>query len=231
MRHTVTSRPSFARGIVGAALAAAVALGCPAKPPAPAPAPQPDSAAVARARADSVRAAAQRDSVAAAARDSAAARARADSLAQQSAAQARADSVHAQVQRDTVVAPPLTASGLDSAGDAALAAPLHFDFNRSDLLAADGPLMDRKLDLLRANPRLTIEIAGNCDDRGSAEYNLALGERRAATAKRWLVAHGIADERISVVSYGEERPLDRAETEAAWAANRRDDFRVTRGAR
>jgi len=85
--------------------------------------------------------------------------------------------------------------------------------------------------VLAAHPRLEIRITGNCDERGSTEYNLALGERRAASAKRYLLAHGVAAARVEIVSYGKEHPLDPGHDEGAWAKNRRDDFVVTKGAR
>jgi peptidoglycan-associated lipoprotein len=71
---------------------------------------------------------------------------------------------------------------------------------------------------------VTIRIEGNCDERGSDEYNMALGEKRAATARDYLVNYGIDPKRISIISYGESRPVDPAHNEAAWAKNRRDDF-------
>ena len=198
-----------------------------AKPPAPAPTtPAPAPAAdAARAAADSAaRAAAAR-------RDSLAAAARADSLARAERERTRADSVKQEVQRQSAdTAPALTASGLAVADTAALADPIHFDYDKSEVTAADQARLDRKLAILAAHPRLEIRVAGNCDERGSDEYNLALGERRAAAAKRYLVAHGAAAARVQIVSYGKEHPLDPGHGEDAWARNRRDDFVVTRGA-
>jgi peptidoglycan-associated lipoprotein len=194
-------------------------------------APAADSAAAAAGR-DSVAAAARRDSVAALAqRDSVAAAARADSLARMARETARPDSVRAQVQADAGAEPALVLSGLDSASAAELSAVIGFDLDRSDLTDASVATLDRKLRILQANPRLEIQIAGHCDERGSDEYNLALGSRRAAAAKRYLVEHGISEGRIGIVSYGEERPLDPGGTEEAWARNRRDEFVVTARAR
>jgi peptidoglycan-associated lipoprotein len=201
---------------------------CTRTPPPAAPAP--------RANADSVAAAARRDSVVAAARrDSLATAARNDSAAARASAAAReaaqADSVRAQVRRDVVEEPGAVRSGLDSASNAELGAMLFFEYNRSDLTAASVTVLERKLRVLQRAPRLAIQIAGHCDERGSDEYNLALGERRAASVKRYLVEHGIADGRLSVLSYGEERPLDPGHSEEAWARNRRAEFTVTEGAR
>jgi peptidoglycan-associated lipoprotein len=212
-------------------LLSAVLAGCTSNPPpAAAPAPAaPDSAAL-RARADSLANAARRDSLAAAARADSLARARSDSLAR-SADRARADSVRAQVLRDSADAAARLPSGLDSASDRAIAQPVHFDYDRSDVKPEDQAVLERKVAVLRANPRLELQIEGHCDERGPDEYNLALGERRAAQTKRWLVEHGIQDARLTIISYGEERPADPGHSEEAWAKNRRAEFRVTRSAR
>jgi peptidoglycan-associated lipoprotein len=110
---------------------------------------------------------------------------------------------------------------------AALADRIHFDFDRWDLTPDDIQRLEVKRQEMAAHPELKVRIAGNCDERGPDEYNLALGLRRASEAKRWLVAHGIDDGRISIISYGEESPVDSGHDEQAWAANRRDDFAVT----
>ena len=80
--------------------------------------------------------------------------------------------------------------------------------------------------VLMDNPSVKIRIEGHCDSRGTEDYNLALGEKRALAARDYLVNFGIAQSRISVISYGEERPLDPAETEKAWAKNRRAEFDI-----
>ncbi len=107
---------------------------------------------------------------------------------------------------------------------ATLAERIHFDFDKSDLRGADQAILDRKLPVLAGHASLRIRVEGHCDERGSDEYNLALGMRRASEAKRYLVGHGIAGDRIEVVSYGRERPLDPGHDESAWAQNRRDEF-------
>ena len=83
--------------------------------------------------------------------------------------------------------------------------------------------------MLRATPSLSLRIEGHADERGSDEYNLALSQRRSAAAKRFLAGLGISADRVETVGYGEEQPLDQEESEAAWARNRRDEFRVTSG--
>ena len=162
-------------------------------------------------------------------RDSMLAMARADSIAQAKQAETHADSVRAEVMRETIdSAKDVTNTGLDASDAARMAERVHFDYNKADLQPADVTLLQQKLAILQAHPRLAVQIAGNCDERGSDEYNMALGERRAAEAKRWLTAHGIASDRITIVSYGRERPLDAGHDEAAYAKNRRDDFVVTK---
>ena len=110
-----------------------------------------------------------------------------------------------------------------------LAGPIHFEFDRSGIQPADGPALDRKAAILAANPAVRVRIAGYCDERGSAEYNLALGNRRAAAAKQYLTERGIDAGRLDVVSYGSASPVDSAQTEAAWALNRRDGFELASG--
>jgi peptidoglycan-associated lipoprotein len=110
-----------------------------------------------------------------------------------------------------------------------LMAPIFFDFD-SDALSADATAgLDMKLRILNANGGLTLRIAGHADERGSDEYNLALGQRRAASAKRYLTDRGIADDRIEIISFGEERPAVQGSDESAWSQNRRDEFEITGG--
>jgi peptidoglycan-associated lipoprotein len=104
--------------------------------------------------------------------------------------------------------------------------PIYFDFDKSTIRPDAAATLDAKLPWLQANPGMRIRIEGNADERGSDEYNLALGQRRAASAKRYLVDHGIAADRFDLVSYGEERPVCTEHNEACWQQNRRDDFRI-----
>jgi peptidoglycan-associated lipoprotein len=110
-----------------------------------------------------------------------------------------------------------------------LATLIHFDFDKANIRSEDAAVLDQKMAILQANPALRIRISGHCDERGSDEYNLALGNRRATAAKQYLVSHGIDASRIETVSYGEERPLDPGHTEEAWAKNRRDEFEILAG--
>jgi peptidoglycan-associated lipoprotein len=110
-----------------------------------------------------------------------------------------------------------------------LAAMINFDYDQAVVRQADQATLDRKAAILAANPKLKIRIAGHADARGSDEYNLALGNRRAAAAKRYLENKGVDGSRMDVVSYGEERPLNPGNDETAYAQNRRDEFEVTAG--
>ncbi len=102
--------------------------------------------------------------------------------------------------------------------------PIYFDYNKSVIRADVRNILTADAEWLKANPSVKIEIDGNCDERGTAEYNQALGQRRAASAKKYLTALGISSQRIALVSYGKEKPVCREETETCWQKNRRDDF-------
>lgn len=110
-----------------------------------------------------------------------------------------------------------------------LAAMINFEYDQATVRSTDQSILDRKAAILGANPNVKLQISGHADERGSDEYNLALGNRRAAAAKRYLENKGIDGKRMDVVSYGEERPLNPGHDEAAYAQNRRDEFQVTAG--
>jgi peptidoglycan-associated lipoprotein len=103
---------------------------------------------------------------------------------------------------------------------------IYFDFDKSNLKPDAQSVLKKKAEFLGGNPSYAVLIAGNCDNRGTEEYNLALGERRAASAKDFLMALGISGERIKTISYGELRPADPRNNEEAWALNRRDEFKL-----
>ncbi len=103
---------------------------------------------------------------------------------------------------------------------------VYFDFDSFLLSANARDTLVRNANLMMKQPGISVRIEGNCDERGSDEYNLALGEKRAKTAKQYLVTLGIPAQRLSVISYGKEKPADPRHDEAAWAKNRRDDFAV-----
>lgn len=108
-------------------------------------------------------------------------------------------------------------------------APINFDFDRSDLRSDARAALDAKVPILLANSNVTIRVSGHADERGSSEYNLALGQRRAAMAKRYLVERGVAEGRVETTSFGEERPVCTDSSEGCWAQNRRDEFEITGG--
>jgi peptidoglycan-associated lipoprotein len=101
---------------------------------------------------------------------------------------------------------------------------IYFAFDRYDLSNEAIGTLDRKVAFLNDNREVRVQIEGHCDDRGTTAYNLALGERRANSAKTYLTTAGVSAARLSTVSYGEERPIDPGQTEAAWAKNRRAQF-------
>lgn len=110
-----------------------------------------------------------------------------------------------------------------------LAAMIHFEYDRSNIRPDDMGVLDQKVAIMQANPDLRIRVGGHCDERGSDEYNLALGNRRAQAAKQYLVSHGVDANRIETQSWGEERPLVDGHDESAWSQNRRSEFEVIGG--
>jgi peptidoglycan-associated lipoprotein len=101
---------------------------------------------------------------------------------------------------------------------------IYFAFDKSDLTDRSKSVLREKANWLRTNGDYSVTISGNCDERGTAEYNLALGERRAHAAKKFLMGLGISENRLATISYGEERPVDPAHNEEAWAKNRNAQF-------
>lgn len=184
---------------------AAVATSCGGNPAPENPTPNADSAAAAeRARQDSI----------------AAAQAEADRLARE-----EADRIARQREADSLAALSRSAEEVRNM----LATMIHFDLDRSNIRPDDMSALDQKVAILQANPDLRIRVGGHCDERGSDEYNLALGNRRAQAAKQYLVSHGIDASRIETQSWGEERPLVDGHDEGAWSQNRRAEFEVTSG--
>lgn len=101
---------------------------------------------------------------------------------------------------------------------------IYFDFDRSELNTEAQAVLKEIAVVLESSPSYSLDISGHCDERGTIEYNMALGQRRAQSAKKFLISLGISGDRISTISYGEEKPVDTASTEEAWAKNRRDEF-------
>jgi len=98
---------------------------------------------------------------------------------------------------------------------------VHFDFDRYDIRPADTDILKENAALLMQYPKVKIQVEGHCDERGTNEYNLALGERRANSVRSYMISLGVSSDRISTISYGEERPLVSGHNEEAWAKNRR----------
>ena len=137
---------------------------------------------------------------------------------------ATAASIPSKEVHDSFAVPPL-----GPGTEAAAAGPdrlhrVYFAFDRYELSEDDRGRLQQNAKWLEAHPRDRILIAGNCDERGTERYNVALGEERARSAREYLQSLGIDASRIDIISYGKERPLDPGHDEDAWAKNRRDDF-------
>ena len=103
---------------------------------------------------------------------------------------------------------------------------IHFDFDKYDIRPGDAKILDANAGWMKANPKYLVLIEGHADERGTNEYNLALGERRAKATLSYLVSQGVQASRVTLISYGEERPQCTEKTEACWARNRRAHFLV-----
>lgn len=101
---------------------------------------------------------------------------------------------------------------------------VHFDFDKSNIKPEFEPVLKANAGWMQANSGSKVTVEGHCDERGSVEYNIALGDRRAHSAKGYLTKLGIPDARLSTISYGEERPLCKEHTESCWWQNRRAEF-------
>jgi peptidoglycan-associated lipoprotein len=131
----------------------------------------------------------------------------------------------------TPPAPRVNTDSINAANRAreALLAKVYFDFDRSELRDDQRAILDEKIPVLRANPNVRVRIEGNADERGSDEYNIALGMRRAQTARKYLIDHGIDAARLEISSNGEERPVCQEHDESCWKQNRRDEFVIIAG--
>ncbi|WP_257309532.1 peptidoglycan-associated lipoprotein Pal [Geothrix fuzhouensis] len=117
------------------------------------------------------------------------------------------------------------AAAYQKAAEAALKT-IHFDFDKSDIKEGDRPLLQGIADFMKAYPAAKVEIEGHCDERGTNEYNLALGNRRAAAALAYLKTLGVDEARFTTISYGKEKPLCTEAKEACWSQNRRGEFKL-----
>ena len=108
---------------------------------------------------------------------------------------------------------------------------VYFDFDRSDIRADAQPMLAGQAEWLQHYPAVRVRIEGNCDERGTREYNFALGAKRADAVRDFLVGHGVAAGRIATISYGKEQPIDPGHDDAAWAKDRNAHTAITEGAR
>ena len=104
--------------------------------------------------------------------------------------------------------------------------PIYFDFNKAFVRDDAKSVLKKNAEWLKSNPKAMIKIEGNCDEQGTAEYNQALGQRRSLSAKKYLTEMGIASRRMSLISFGKEKPICKESAESCWQKNRRDDFIV-----
>ena len=151
-------------------------------------------------------------------RDEDAARAKAEADAARAKAEADAARVKAQAEERAKMAAMMAVES----------EKIYFDYDRSELKPESRDVLTKKAEWLNANTDYNLRIGGHCDERGSTEYNLALGERRADAASKFLQALGVSGDRITAISYGEQMPVDPGHNESAWAKNRRDEFKLER---
>ncbi len=130
------------------------------------------------------------------------------------------------------VKPAATSTGVVTVGDRVVDIgdhifPIYFDFDKAALRSDARETLGKLAQWMKVNPEVKLRIDGHCDERGSNEYNLALGETRAASAQKYLVYLGISPERFEILSFGEEKPVCSEATESCWSRCRRDDFTIT----
>jgi peptidoglycan-associated lipoprotein len=131
----------------------------------------------------------------------------------------------AQVQTQSVSTPAETeAQKLDNIIKTLASNSIYFDFDKFTIKPEYMDTIKRNYELLSANPQMNVQLQGNCDDRGSAEYNIALGQKRADAVRKALIAMGIKEAQLSTISYGKEKPRCTESNEKCWAENRRVDF-------
>ncbi|MBA7491523.1 Peptidoglycan-associated lipoprotein [subsurface metagenome] len=123
--------------------------------------------------------------------------------------------------------PPIRVEEIDFYEESALK-DVHFEYDKSSLLSPEKEILKENAAWLRAHRKAKALIEGHCDERGTQEYNLALGERRALSVRNYLIFLGIDSQRLLTISYGEERPLDPGNNEEAWRKNRRAHLKVSR---
>lgn len=140
---------------------------------------------------------------------------------------ARADSIRRAREAEEAARRAAAAAGAEARG--VLEETVYFDYDEARLRSDAEGILSRKLAVLRANPTVAIRITGHADERGSLEYNLALGMRRANAVRDYLANFGIDATRFTTETMGEDQPADPGHNESAWARNRRTEFEITRG--
>ena len=148
-----------------------------------------------------------------------------DSVAEADAAQRRIEAEEAAAIAEAADLAERVAAAL-----ATLEEAVFFDYDVSEVRADQQALLRQKVDILRASPEVQLRIEGHADERGSTEYNMALGNRRASAVRDYLTGFGLSESRFAIVSFGEQRPRESGSNEAAWAQNRRGEFILTAGA-
>ena len=114
-----------------------------------------------------------------------------------------------------------------SSEDKAVLKPIYFEYNKSNIRPEYQPVLENISKWMAKNNESQLLVEGHCDERGTDEYNLALGERRALAVRRYLIALGVSSDRVHTISYGEEKPAVHGSDEAAWSKNRRAEFKVS----
>ncbi|HVN22688.1 MAG TPA: peptidoglycan-associated lipoprotein Pal [Syntrophorhabdales bacterium] len=127
-------------------------------------------------------------------------------------------------KKEVIVVPPPPPPPPAAPAAPAPMANIYFDFDKYNIRPGDAEILKKNVDWLKANPNTKVRIEGNCDERGTVEYNLALGQKRADAAKNYLTGLGVDGKRLDTISYGKERPVCTEHNEGCWAQNRRDAF-------
>ena len=123
-------------------------------------------------------------------------------------------------------APVASTSAVEAAAQQITDGVVYFDFDKYDIKAEYRDMLQQKAELMKQFPSIRVRIEGNCDERGTQEYNVALGERRARAAYEYMIRLGVPADQLDIISYGKERPAVEGTGEAVWAQNRRDEFNV-----
>jgi peptidoglycan-associated lipoprotein len=157
--------------------------------------------------------------------ETAAAKAEAERIAKEREAKVREETTKKELEKSLVAKKEPGIEGV--VFESSLLKDVYFDFDKYDIRPADASILKENAALLKKYTNVKIQIEGHCDERGTNEYNLALGERRANSAKNYLMTLGVSPGRISTISYGEEKPLDPGHSEEAWTKNRRAHTIIT----